>query len=49
VLNEVGFDRGFGPGATAVTVIDRTGAVVGEARGAKSSVAAAILDLVAPS
>ncbi|GAA2753160.1 bifunctional phosphopantothenoylcysteine decarboxylase/phosphopantothenate--cysteine ligase CoaBC [Amnibacterium kyonggiense] len=49
VLNEVGFDRGFGPGATAVTVIDRSGAVVGEARGAKSSVAAAILDLVAPS
>ncbi|MGT2426958.1 bifunctional phosphopantothenoylcysteine decarboxylase/phosphopantothenate--cysteine ligase CoaBC [Amnibacterium kyonggiense] len=49
VLNEVGFHRGFGPGATAVTVIDRTGAVVREARGAKSSVAAAILDVVVPS
>lgn len=48
VLNEVGFDRGFGPGETAVTVIDRDGRVVGEARGAKPSVAAAILDLVAP-
>ena len=48
VLNEVGFDRGFGPGETAVTVIDRFGGVVGEASGAKSSVAAAILDLVAP-
>jgi phosphopantothenoylcysteine decarboxylase/phosphopantothenate--cysteine ligase len=48
VLNEVGFDRGFGPGETAVTVIDRFGGVVGSAHGAKSSVAAAILDLVAP-
>jgi phosphopantothenoylcysteine decarboxylase/phosphopantothenate--cysteine ligase len=48
VLNEVGFDRGFGPGETAVTVIDRDGRVVGEASGAKPSVAAAILDVVAP-
>ncbi len=48
VLNEVGFDRGFGRGETAVTVIDRDGRVVGEASGAKPSVAAAILDLVAP-
>jgi phosphopantothenoylcysteine decarboxylase/phosphopantothenate--cysteine ligase len=48
VLNEVGFARGFGPGDTAVTVIDRYGTVVGEAHGAKTSVAAAILDLVAP-
>jgi phosphopantothenoylcysteine decarboxylase/phosphopantothenate--cysteine ligase len=48
VLNEVGFHRGFGPGDTAVTVIDRSGAVVGAASGAKPSVAAAILDLVAP-
>ncbi|GAA4743393.1 bifunctional phosphopantothenoylcysteine decarboxylase/phosphopantothenate--cysteine ligase CoaBC [Amnibacterium soli] len=48
VLNEVGFDRGFGPGETAVTVIDRDGRVVGEASGGKPSVAAAILDVVAP-
>jgi phosphopantothenoylcysteine decarboxylase/phosphopantothenate--cysteine ligase len=48
VLNEVGFDRGFGPGDTAVTVLDRDGRVVGEASGGKPSVAAAILDLVAP-
>ena len=48
MLNEVGFDRGFGPGETAVTVIDRDGRVVGEAAGAKPSVAAAILDVVAP-
>jgi phosphopantothenoylcysteine decarboxylase/phosphopantothenate--cysteine ligase len=48
VLNEVGFERGFGPGETAVTVIDRGGRVVGEASGAKPSVAAAILDVVAP-
>jgi phosphopantothenoylcysteine decarboxylase/phosphopantothenate--cysteine ligase len=48
VLNEVGFARGFGPGDTAVTVIDRFGAVVSEASGTKASVAAAILDVVAP-
>ncbi|MBW4041405.1 MAG: bifunctional phosphopantothenoylcysteine decarboxylase/phosphopantothenate--cysteine ligase CoaBC [Acidobacteria bacterium] len=48
VLNEVGFERGFGPGDTAVTVIDRAGAVVGAAIGPKPSVAAAILDLVTP-
>lgn len=48
VLNEVGFERGFGPGQTAVTVIDRSGRVVGEASGSKTSVADAILDLVAP-
>ncbi|MGN6446585.1 bifunctional phosphopantothenoylcysteine decarboxylase/phosphopantothenate--cysteine ligase CoaBC [Amnibacterium sp.] len=48
VLNEVGFDRGFGPGETAVTVIDREGRVIGEASGTKPSVAAAILDAVAP-
>lgn len=48
VLNEVGFERGFGPGETAVTVIDRSGRIVGEASGAKASVAGAILDLVAP-
>ncbi|WP_375405815.1 bifunctional phosphopantothenoylcysteine decarboxylase/phosphopantothenate--cysteine ligase CoaBC [uncultured Amnibacterium sp.] len=48
VLNEVGFERGFGPGQTAVTVIDRSGRVVGEASGTKTSVADAILDLVAP-
>ncbi len=46
VLNEVGFDRGFGAGETAVIVIDRSGRIVGEARGEKSSVAAAILDIV---
>jgi phosphopantothenoylcysteine decarboxylase/phosphopantothenate--cysteine ligase len=48
VLNEVGFERGFGPGETAVIVIDRDGRVVGEASGRKPSVAAAILDVVAP-
>lgn len=48
VLNEVGFTLGFGPGETAVTVIDRFGGVVGQARGPKPSVAAAILDLVTP-
>lgn len=48
VLNEVGIDRGFGPGDTAVTVLDRHAHVVGEARGPKLSVAGVILDLVAP-
>jgi phosphopantothenoylcysteine decarboxylase / phosphopantothenate---cysteine ligase len=48
VLNEVGFGRGFGSGDTAVIVIDREGRVVAEASGPKSSVAAAILDAVAP-
>jgi phosphopantothenoylcysteine decarboxylase/phosphopantothenate--cysteine ligase len=48
VLNEVGFDRGFGAGDTAVTVLDRDGRIVAEATGAKASVAAAILDAVAP-
>jgi phosphopantothenoylcysteine decarboxylase/phosphopantothenate--cysteine ligase len=48
VLNEVGFARGFGPGDTAVTVIDREGRVVGEASGTKPSVAAANHDVVAP-
>ncbi len=48
VLNEVGFDRGFGEGDTAVIVLDARGTVVGEASGDKPSVAAAILDVVAP-
>jgi phosphopantothenoylcysteine decarboxylase / phosphopantothenate---cysteine ligase len=48
VLNEVGFDRGFGAGDTAVTVLDRDGRIVAEATGAKASVAAAILDAVVP-
>jgi phosphopantothenoylcysteine decarboxylase / phosphopantothenate---cysteine ligase len=48
VLNEVGLDRGFGPGDTAVTVLDAGGAVRAEAAGSKASVAAAILDVVAP-
>ena len=48
VLNEVGTDRGFGPGGTAVLVVDRSGRLVGEAAGDKTSVAAAILDVVAP-
>ncbi|WP_375389317.1 bifunctional phosphopantothenoylcysteine decarboxylase/phosphopantothenate--cysteine ligase CoaBC [uncultured Amnibacterium sp.] len=46
VLNEVGFGRGFGPGDTAVIVIDRDGRIVAEAAGPKSSVGAAILDAV---
>jgi phosphopantothenoylcysteine decarboxylase / phosphopantothenate---cysteine ligase len=48
VLNEVGFEKGFGPGETAVIVIDRDGRVVAEASGAKPSVGAAILDAVVP-
>jgi phosphopantothenoylcysteine decarboxylase/phosphopantothenate--cysteine ligase len=48
VLNEVGFDRGFGPGETAVIVLAPGGRIVGEAAGDKPSVAAAILDLVVP-
>ncbi len=48
VLNEVGTDRGFGPGGTAVLVVDQSGRLVGEAAGDKTSVAAAILDVVAP-
>ena len=48
VLNEVGFDRGFGPGDTSVIVLAPGGRIVGEAAGDKSSVASAILDLVVP-
>ena len=48
MLNEVGHDRGFGPGGTSVIVIDREGRVVAEASGPKSSVGAAILEAVVP-
>ena len=48
VVNEVGFDRGFGAGDTAVIVLDAAGRIVAEAGGDKPSVAAAILDAVAP-
>ncbi|MFD1720965.1 bifunctional phosphopantothenoylcysteine decarboxylase/phosphopantothenate--cysteine ligase CoaBC [Amnibacterium endophyticum] len=48
VVNRVGFDRGFGEGATRVAVLGRGGDVVAEAEGDKPSVAAAILDAVAP-
>ncbi len=48
VVNEVGFDRGFGAGDTAVIVLDAAGRIVAEAGGDKPSVAAAILDAIAP-
>jgi phosphopantothenoylcysteine decarboxylase/phosphopantothenate--cysteine ligase len=48
VLNEVGHDLVFGRQETAVTVLDRAGAVLGSAGGDKRSVADAILDLVVP-
>ena len=48
VVNEVGFDRGFGEGTTAITVLDAAGRVVAEACGEKPSVAAAILDAIVP-
>ncbi|MCU1473723.1 bifunctional phosphopantothenoylcysteine decarboxylase/phosphopantothenate--cysteine ligase CoaBC [Amnibacterium sp.] len=48
VLNEVGHDLVFGRQETAVTVLDRTGDVLGSAGGDKRSVADAILDFVVP-
>jgi phosphopantothenoylcysteine decarboxylase/phosphopantothenate--cysteine ligase len=47
VLNEVGWERGFGTGENAVVLLDAAGTVVGEASGEKRSVAEAILDVVA--
>ena len=47
-MNEVGWTRGFGAGDTAVVVLDRGGSAVGKAHGDKLSVAARILEVVAP-
>ena len=45
---DFGWTAGFGAGDTRVLVLDRAGQVVGEAEGDKASVAARILDTVAP-
>ena len=44
ILNAVGWDTGFGAESTAVTVLGRSGTIVGEASGSKMSVAHHILD-----
>ncbi len=48
VVNEVGWQAGFGDTGTAVTVLGADGRVVGEASGDKSSVAIGIMELVVP-
>jgi phosphopantothenoylcysteine decarboxylase/phosphopantothenate--cysteine ligase len=49
VVNRVGWSEGFATDRNAVIVLDSAGAIVGEAEGAKASVADRILDLVATS
>lgn len=46
VVNEVGWDAGFGSGENAVAVIGEGGTVVAEAAGAKSAVARAVWDAI---
>lgn len=48
VVNEVGWTTGFGPGDTAVTVLDGRGEPIGQVQGDKLSVASRILEVVAP-
>ncbi len=49
VVNRVGWTEGFGTERNTVVVIDRSGAIVSEATGAKSSVADRILDVLSRS
>ncbi|QEE61267.1 bifunctional phosphopantothenoylcysteine decarboxylase/phosphopantothenate--cysteine ligase CoaBC [Salinibacterium sp. dk2585] len=46
VLNRVGWAEGFGVESNRITVLDPSGAIVGEASGSKASVADRILDLL---
>jgi phosphopantothenoylcysteine decarboxylase/phosphopantothenate--cysteine ligase len=46
VLNSVGWSEGFGTELNTVIVLDASGAIVGEATGTKTSVAASILDVL---
>ncbi len=46
VLNRVGWTEGFATDGNAITVLDRSGAIVTEASGSKMSVAAAILEVI---
>lgn len=46
VVNRVGWTEGFGTDDNTITVLDRTGEIVLNASGSKSSVAGRILDLV---
>ena len=46
VVNEVGWDTGFGSGDNAVSVIGTGGAVLAEAAGSKTAVATAIWDAI---
>jgi len=46
VLNRVGWAEGFGVESNRITVLDPSGAIVGEASGSKVSVADHILDLL---
>jgi len=48
VVNRVGWDEGFATDTNRIVVLDRAGAIVGEASGSKLAVADHILDLVAP-
>jgi len=48
VLNRVGWSEGFGTDTNRIVVLDRAGAIVGEASGSKRAIADHILDLVAP-
>ncbi|MCY7411728.1 MAG: bifunctional phosphopantothenoylcysteine decarboxylase/phosphopantothenate--cysteine ligase CoaBC [Salinibacterium sp.] len=47
VLNRVGWDQGFESDTNRIVVLDRAGAIVGEASGSKLAVADHILDLAA--
>ncbi|CAN5304924.1 bifunctional phosphopantothenoylcysteine decarboxylase/phosphopantothenate--cysteine ligase CoaBC [soil metagenome] len=47
VVNRVGWTEGFATESNTVVVLDRAGAIVGEATGTKASVADRILDLLA--
>ncbi len=48
VLNRVGWVEPFGTDTNSIVVLDRAGAIVGEASGSKLAIADHILDLVAP-
>lgn len=49
VINRVGWAEGFATERNTVVVVDRAGAIVAEAAGTKSEVAARLLDLLEPS
>jgi phosphopantothenoylcysteine decarboxylase/phosphopantothenate--cysteine ligase len=49
VVNRVGWSEGFATDRNAITVLDRSGAIVSEASGTKMSVANSILDVLSSS